>query len=441
MIPVILSGGSGKRLWPVSRTLYPKQFCQIFEKPLHQQTIERLEKLGEPLVVASALHQDLIKKFSGENAHYIFEPQGRNTAPAIAVACQFLKLQDKADQVAGVFPSDHLISDDWEFNEAVATAVKEAQNGKVVVFGIHADRPATGYGYIETKKSEDKVRQVKSFKEKPSEETAQEYLAKGNYLWNSGIFVFQVNKMIEHFQNHQPKLWKQISELKEDLSNLNEIYDAIESDSIDYAIIEKLSGAELSCVFGDFGWSDVGSWDAVNKEIDPSAKNFVHSLSGRPIVLSDVKDLIVVDTPDAVLITKKGKSENIKRQVDMLENKNPQVVKEHVFTYRPWGKYEILRDEEHFKSKLITVNPGQRLSYQSHQNREEHWVVVAGEGTVVLNDQNIFVEPGSYIKIPAKAKHRIANNGGKALQFIEVQLGTYFGEDDIKRYEDDYSRS
>lgn len=442
MIPIILSGGSGTRLWPVSRSEYPKQFCKIFDKSLHELTLDRLASFGRPLIVASARQKNLILKYSDPSSIFLFEPVQRNTAPAIGLACKWLQMQGQEESIAGVFPSDHLVKSIEAFKDSVSMASAEASNGKVVVVGLEAQYPATGYGYIETNITSSQTRSVTSFKEKPSQQIAESYIKSGNFFWNAGIFVFQVSTMIEIFKAEQPLMWQQIDKIKSDLSNLGEVYESLDSISMDYAIIEKLDSKRLSCVVAEFGWSDVGSWDAVANISDKDdANNFSLSYNGKKTIFCGVNDLIIIDTKDALLVTKKGASENIKPIVENMKSKKMLIADEHTFAVRPWGQYQVLEDDQDFKSKVITVDPGQRLSYQSHEKREEHWVIVSGQGAVILNEKEIPVTSGSYVHIPKQAKHRIANYGDTPLKFIEVQMGSYFGEDDITRYQDDYSRS
>jgi mannose-1-phosphate guanylyltransferase/mannose-6-phosphate isomerase len=463
VIPVILSGGSGTRLWPVSRTKYPKQFCELFEEPLQTATLKRLARLGSPWIITSLTLRDFTEKKSKEagfdSLRTIFEPMGKNTAPAIALLCKILEIEKKTSDVVGVFPADHLIEKEEVFSSALELAESAARENRVVTLGLKPTEPATGYGYIQTEKLPYSYKKqvssysVLKFHEKPSLALAKEFLRDGSFYWNAGIFIFPVQLMIELFEKYQPQIWDNLSGLKSDLSNLKEIYSAMPSISIDYAIMEKLSKTELLCVPCDPGWSDVGSWDAVAEvyektgrprgnpiEVD-SKNNFVLPFSKKRYAFVGVDDLIVVDTEDALLVAKKGSTQDVKTVVDRLKSEGSKIIHDHPFEERPWGRFEILRDESHFKSKVIRVNPGQQISYQSHQKREEHWVVVRGQGEVILNDQTIPVQMGSYVKIPSGAKHRVRNNNSQPMEFIEVQLGTYFGEDDIVRYQDDYKRT
>lgn len=461
MIPVVMSGGSGTRLWPVSRTKLPKQFCSIFEQSLHSMTLSRLSKLGTPWVITSKTLRDLtIKNLNdlGMNPqNIILEPIAKNTAPAIALLTQSLMQKGLGDSVVGIFPADHIIENEEGFVAAVHLAKEEAIRGRVVTLGIKPDHPATGYGYIQTDgttlSSQGKLasHSVSKFHEKPSLEKATEFIQAGDYFWNAGIFVFKVNTMADLFQTHQQQMWAAVSALKPDLSNIDSIYAVVDNISIDYAIMEKLPPSHLACVPCDIGWNDVGSWDAIaeilggagkENKIEVRAKNnFVQSSIDKTYAFVEVDDLIVVDTSDALLVSRKGATQGVKDAVDVLKLKKPNILKEHTFEERPWGRFEILKDTAEFKSKVIHVNPAQQISYQSHSKREEHWLITKGQGEVILNDDIIPVQPGSYVKIPLGAKHRIRNSGKVTIEFVEVQMGTYFGEDDIVRYTDDYNRN
>lgn len=478
MIPVIISGGSGTRLWPVSRSKFPKQFSYLFDHShpsnpdsvsadsLFNKTLARCKSLGQARVVTTQNLRDLTNKKMREMdvdpSTSLFEPLARNTAPAIAWLCHSLMVEGKNNEIVAVFPADHLVKKPEVFEKAIGLAEKLALQNKIVVLGITPDHPATGYGYIQThgnslnsslKKTADlSAFPVEKFHEKPDLKTAESFLQKGGFHWNAGIFVFQVKVMSEHFARLQPEMWKQVQEIKADNSNLTAVYQRLASISIDYAIIEKLRSEELACIPVDFGWSDVGSWDAMaeiqgdshnNKNVYQveSKNNYVFPHMQKNYALLGVEDLIVVDTADSILITKKGKSQDVRKIVDLITKDKARSTEEHVFEERPWGKYEILRDTETFKSKVIQVLPGAQLSYQSHEQRAEHWIITAGEGEVVLDEKVIPVKYGSYVFIPTQTKHRMRNTGTTTLEFVEVQVGSYFGEDDIKRYQDDYKRS
>lgn len=458
MIPVVLSGGSGTRLWPVSRAHMPKQFCEIFGEPLQTLTLKRCQKMGQPWIVTGKSLQTLtelnLKQNNMNDVHVVYEPMGKNTAPAIAILCKLLALQNKAQEIVGIFPSDHLIAKEAAFLKVAEFAASVAQQDRVVTLGITPSYPETGYGYIQTKavslkeSSGLKAYEVVKFHEKPDLEKAKEFLSQGSFSWNAGIFIFKVSHMVSLFKKHQPEMWALVEGLKADASNLGDIYQNVKSISIDYAIMEKLTGEELACIPSEFGWSDVGSWDAVaslekgNEVINVKGDgNFVFGPKEKNYSFVGLDDVIVVDTQDALMLVKKEHSQDVRYVVEALNQRGSTLTKDHVYEYRPWGYFEILKDTENFKSKVIRVNPHSQLSYQSHAKREEHWTITQGAGEVVLNDEVIPVKAGTHIHIPLGAKHRMRNNTDQILEFVEVQLGTYFGEDDIVRYQDDYKRS
>lgn len=464
MIPVILSGGSGTRLWPVSRASYPKQFCEFYDRSFLQNTIDRSKKLGTPYLLTVKSMEGLSLRMANQSkipiGNILLEPMSRNTAPAVALLCHVLANRGLSKEVVGLFPSDHLIADTETFYRALKLAERVAKGGKIVTLGITPFYPATGFGYIQKGAAEiDKEGNLsafplQAFKEKPNEGTAAEYVKSGQYFWNAGIFMFSVEKMIQLFQEFQPQIWEKISRISPDLSNAEYHYALLPSISLDYAIMEKsTNNAVIPC---DMGWSDVGSWDEVARlaedtsslqsgsqarifSID-SENNYVFSVTGKAVGLIGMKDTIVVETPDALLVSRRGQSQSVKDLVDQLKEAGLPQATEHPFEMRPWGRFEILADEPQFKSKKITVDPGAQLSYQSHDQRAEHWVVVSGEGEVVLNDTTKVLRAGESVYIPLKTKHRMRNPGTQPLVFVEVQTGAYFGEDDIVRYQDDYAR-
>ncbi len=464
MIPVILSGGSGTRLWPVSRAAYPKQFCEFFDGSFLNNTIRRLKALGDVHILTTksmeALTHRAVKSEGLKAQNVIFEPRGKNTAPAIALLCHILSLRGQGDQVVGVFPSDHLISEEAVFQNAVRLAEEIAKKGFVVTLGVLPHYASTGYGYIEVtaetlgKSGDLSAVKVKGFREKPNEKTAAEYADSGHHFWNAGMFVFRVNDMIEHFKKFQPHIWAKISQITVDMKNADYNYALVESISIDYGIMEHLQ--TQACVPCDMGWSDVGSWDEMSRLADEAAplhsqsraqvfnqnseNNYVFSVNNKAIGLIDATDLIIVDTPDALLVARKGSSQKVKELVGAMKEANLPQATEHPFETRPWGGFEILADEKNFKTKRVTIDPGAQLSYQSHAKRSEHWVVIGGVAEVILNENKISLKPGESIHIPVGSKHRMRNPGKEPLIFVEVQTGSYFGEDDIVRYQDDYNR-
>ncbi len=453
----ILSGGAGTRLWPVSREKAPKQFYDLGNsgKSLLIDTVERLEKFGELSIITTALLDKgtfgMLQKY-GKSASIIPEPDARNTAPAVALFTA-LCLEKDPNAVVGIFPADHVVKKNSEFEKAVESAVQLASQGNIVTLGIEPSHPSDAYGYIELETKFDtkslKALKVKRFIEKPSSFRAEELLQTKRVVWNAGIFIFSAKTMAEKLSLHMPELWKLISGIKSDLSNLKDIYPKVPKESIDYGVMEKLS--DLYCLPVDIGWSDLGSWEEISKngikaadviEVD-GHQNFYQGVpkTKKKAAFVGVNDIVAVDTPDALLIVKKGYGQKVRDVVQIMKSKHPLLTKEHVFEERPWGRFHVLEDTDYFKSKVITVWAGQKLSYQSHKKRAEHWTIVKGEAEVTLNDKVHKLKYGEHIHIPLEAKHRIANPGKEDLIFIEVQIGTYFGEDDITRYEDIYGRS
>jgi len=460
---VVLCGGSGTRLWPVSRVSHPKQFADLAGGgSLLAQTLRRLAPLGPPRVVAvrgtEAPVAAAVAEAGVETGPAIYEPEGRNTAPAVALACHLLVEEGRGGAAVGVFPADHLIAEPERLRDAVRLAARCAAEGHVVTIGIRPTRPATGYGWIETTgevlaRDEPEAggpaleaRHAAGFREKPDRAAAEEFLARGGYLWNAGMFVFGAAVMAEHFERLMPELWRRIRSVAPDLSNLDEVYGGIEPESLDYGVMERLDGfVAVPC---DPGWSDLGSWDEVARvrPSDPAFEvggggSFVFGRPDRVYGLVGVDDLVIADTADALLVARRGRTEEVRELVAALAAAGRPEATAHPFEVRPWGSFEVLRDTERFKSKILRVAPGHRLSYQSHRRRSEHWVVVAGRPRVILDGEARDLAPGDHAFIPAGARHRIENPTGEPVEIVEVQLGDYFGEDDIERYEDDYDRA
>ena len=458
--PVILSGGSGTRLWPSSRKSLPKQFISFpGTGSLFTRTVERAAAIGgtaAPIVVSSRQHGFLCRQALAEHeqgAHYILEETGRNTAPAIWFAA---KASDP-DDILLVMPSDHWIEDISGFAETVRRTSTICAAGRWVTFGITATEPATGYGYIEVADRNEDVADVVSFTEKPERGVAEQYLASGRHFWNSGIFMVRAGACLESFERHQPALaaaaatcWKSRAKRFDEDILLKPDLEAIESISIDYAIMEKEENIAL-LPFGG-GWSDVGSWDSLSRLISDhvadqgegavlvnSSNVFVHT-SGRTIAGIGLEDLIIVDDDNATLIVRKGETEHVKAVIDQLKSRDETVATEHSFEYRPWGMFENLLDSAACKVKRLTVDPGHHLSLQYHRKRSEHWVVVAGTATVQLGDDRHTLEAGHSIDIPLGAHHALGNDTDDPVVVIEVQMGSYFGEDDIVRVSDPYER-
>jgi mannose-1-phosphate guanylyltransferase/mannose-6-phosphate isomerase len=351
MTPVILSGGSGTRLWPVSRKKFPKQFCEIFEDSLQNLTLKRLARLGRPSIVTNRELKELtemnVKKSGVMVDRLIYEPLARNTAPAVLVSCWLMAKNGLQEECVGFFPADHLIRDEDEFISASNLGEAQARSGRIVIMGVRPTYPETGYGYIQrTKKklSEDyQVYGVVKFHEKPILERAKQFLSTPDYLWNAGIFIGQVGSFLKAFERHQPKMYQQVQLLKKDLSNLEEVYQGFENLSVDVAVLEKLQEDELCVIPVDLGWNDVGSWDAVAAHYramgmshkgshvtstEQSHDNFVFSQTGRAVTFVDVHNLIVVDTPDGLLISAKGSSQNVRTIVEKLSRQNPRLIED-----------------------------------------------------------------------------------------------------------------
>lgn len=465
MISVVLSGGSGSRLWPVSREAYPKQFCEFFDRSFLRETIDRLKEFGPIDIVTLDTMATLTKgAVIGTNItddHILLEPLPKNTAPAIALAVHLAIQRGQSDEVMGVFPADHLITEVSLFEEAVLKAASLVQKQDfVVTFGVTPRYPATGYGYLEVEPTPEAgsttqlaVHKARGFSEKPTAEKAEEYLYAQNFFWNAGIFFFKIKVIAQHFQTYMPELWKKISTIKPDLSNLKLVYSNISAESFDYGIMERLKG-QIVCISGDYGWSDVGSWDELARlqeeqvKIDSHANvfsygatdNFVYSNQEKVVGLCGVDQLIVVDTPDALLVTKRGESQNVKKLVESMREAHLPQANEHIFEIRPWGRFEVLSDRSDHKVKRLIVEPGQQLSYQRHEKRSEHWSIVKGKADVILDGELKHFTVGQQLFVPQGCKHRLINPGQVPLVVIEVQTGSYFGEDDIERFVDDYKR-
>jgi mannose-1-phosphate guanylyltransferase/mannose-1-phosphate guanylyltransferase/mannose-6-phosphate isomerase len=423
-----------------------------------------LKTLGDVHILTTqamaALTQRAVVQDGLDPANIILEPMGKNTGPAVALLCHILQRRGRGEEIVGVFPSDHLIMHEEAFARAVQLAEQVATKGYVTTLGVQPHSPETGYGYIElgqeaiAQAGDLKAVHVKGFREKPNAKTALEYVNSGRYCWNAGMFLFRVSQMIRHFQKFQSEMWNKISQIEPDMSNAQYNYAMVSGISLDYAVMEKLS--DQACVPCDMGWSDVGSWDEVARIADESTQihtrsraqifkqnsenNYVFTVQGKVVGLVDVDDLLVIDTPDALLLAHKGSSQKVKELVDSMREAGLPEATEHPFESRPWGGFEVLSDEKEFKTKKITIDPGARLSYQSHTQRNEHWVIISGQAEVTLDEKLIPLAPGQSIYIPAGSKHRIHNPGSVPLIFVEVQTGTYFGEDDIVRYLDDYNR-
>ncbi len=466
MIPIILSGGSGGRLWPLSRPLYPKQFLALHsDKTLFQETVYRLKQLGleDPIVVCNEEHRFIVAE-NMQNIGYkaqdiVLEPIGRNTAPAIAAAA-LIAMQKGQDPLLMVLPADHIIEDMKALAQATKTAQEMAEQGYMVTFGITPTEPHTGYGYIEIGQAlESEAHEIAAFKEKPDLQTAEGFVQSGKYLWNSGMFCFKASRYLSEIEAHQPDLLAHVKEAvknaRYDLDFIRLPQDEFEKCadiSIDYAVMEH---TQKGCVVAlDAQWNDIGSWDAVwavsPKDSDEnvcqgdvivrdSHNNFIHSQDKLVTVLG-VDNLIVVDTQDALLVADKTKVQDVKLIVDQLKVMQRSEAKHHRTVYRPWGHYDSICHGERDQVKRISVKPGAKLSLQKHNHRSEHWVIVKGTAKVTKGEESFLLTENESVYIPLGIVHALENPGKIMLEIIEVQTGSYLGEDDIIRLEDLYGR-
>ena len=464
--PLILSGGSGKRLWPLSRQANPKQFLKVLgDHSLFQDTCRRLVGSGfaKPTVIANDAHRFLVaeqmREIGIKPSAIVLEPMGRNTAPA-AVIGALLAARDDIDRLILLLPSDHAIADAAAFATAIADGIKPAQAGAIVTFGIKPDRPHTGYGYIEVAAQDDGgALPVNRFVEKPDTKRAKQYVESGHFFWNAGIFLFSARTMLEAAERYAPGIMTSCAEAiahgKTDLDFLRlseKHFEKAESISIDYAIIEKASN--IRCVPFNAGWSDLGSWTEVwetaGRDAEGNAgKGDVHFMKskgsyaytdGAAVSVLGLQDIVVVATRDAVLVTSKAESQSVKDLVVQFEKAGREEVINHQRVHRPWGWYERLALGDRFQVKCIMVNPGATLSLQSHYHRSEHWVVVKGAMEVTKDEAVIMLAENQSTFVPVGSRHRMRNPGKIPAFLIEVQSGGYLGEDDIVRYEDVYGR-
>ncbi len=462
--PVILAGGTGSRLWPLSRELYPKQLLQLIdETSLLQTTVLRVSQLAEvlpPLLVVGEEHRFITRsQVAGLNGSgdcpILLEPIARNTAPAICGAVEYCAQQVDEDTILLVLPADHLILRKEAFTIAVNKAAALAAEGKIVTFGIQPQHAETGYGYIERGEGDS----VRSFREKPDLETAQSYLDKGGYFWNSGMFAFSIKTFRQEMEKLAPDMLSCMREAvllgKKDHQFFRLDKGAMSrcpDDSIDYALMEKTERAAV--VAADLDWSDIGSWFAL---WDVSAKDGDGNVVLGDVLMEDTKnclvrsedtlvatvglqDTLVVETSDAVLVAPLDRAQDVKKIVNRLKRSKREEFKVHRTAYRPWGSYTVLELQPRYQIKRITVNPGEKLSLQMHHHRHEHWVMVSGTAKITNGDDVFLLHENQSTYIPAGVKHRLENPGVMELELIEVQNGSYLGEDDIVRFDDDYGR-
>ena len=472
LLPVIMAGGSGTRLWPLSRQLHPKQFLALGSgtQTMLQETVARMQGLDarQPVVICNEEHRFLaaeqMRQIGHEGARILLEPVGRNTAPAIALAALDAMARKPADAPAPlllVLAADHLIRDAEAFRTAVRAAESLAQAGSLVTFGVVPDRPETGYGYIEQgTPCGESGHAVKRFVEKPDLATAQQYLQNGGYLWNSGMFLMRADRYLEELKLWAPDILHACqSAMAQPAADMSFVrvdraaFEACRSDSIDYAVMEKTDAAVVVPL--DAGWSDVGSWaslwDVSEKDSNGnvchgdvlcmgSESNLAHA-SSRLVSLLGVRDLMVVETADAVLVAHKDHVQDVKKVVDQLKAAGRSEHHNHREVYRPWGSYDSIGQAERYQVKRITVKPGAKLSVQMHHHRAEHWIVVSGTARITNGDQTYLLTENQSTYIPVGQVHALENPGKIPLELIEVQSGSYLGEDDIVRFEDRYGRT
>lgn len=468
MIALILAGGSGSRLWPLSRELYPKQFLDLgYDDSLLRLTARRIQKFTTPdriFAVTNHQHKDSIisqlQTISSEiTENIIVEPMGRNTAPAIALSMNRILKNFSADEIVAVMPSDHVIEDEENFVRCVRLAENVAKTGLTVTFGAKPDRPETGYGYIQAGELisgfDAEVFKVKRFTEKPDFQTASSFLKSGDYCWNAGMLFFRISDFIKELNHHTPEIWSRISEINtEDPAAVTDAYNGLPSISIDYALMEKTDKTALIPV--NFSWSDVGDFEAMyrlnrkkdqngnvlcGKVVQQDCSGSLFVSSGRLLAAANLKDMLVIDSADATLICPRKDSQEVKKIYQELKGRGEAEISIHTTVYRPWGYYTTLEKGQGFIVKRIVVYPGKRLSLQRHYHRSEHWTVVSGTARIIRGNEEIHLSQNESTFIPATTGHRLENPGRIDLQLIEVQVGQLLIEEDIERIEDDYGRS
>ncbi len=472
--PVILCGGSGTRLWPLSRAGFPKQFlCLTGGDSLFQQAAKRLMGLGaasiqvaDPLVVTGEDHRFLateqLREIGVSPAAALLEPVARNTAPALSLAA-LAALENGDDPVLVVTPADQTVADASAFNGAMHDAIRQAAEGAIVILGVTPDHPETGYGYIQAVVASTPTLVVERFVEKPDEATARQYLAEGGYYWNAGMFVLKASVWLQAIEIFRPEIaattraaWARRSTDAAFVRPSKTEFAAIPSDSIDYAVMERCPGSSFPIRMAplDAGWSDLGAWDAVWSVLskDPhgnahvgdvlatDCRNTLAHSASRLVALVGVQNLVVVETPDAVLVADRSRSQDVKHIVNTLKQQKREEHYLHRKVHRPWGWYDSIDEGGRFRVKRIQVKPGASLSVQKHHHRAEHWVVVSGTAEITCGDKKLLLTENQSTYIPQGEIHRLVNPGTIPLEIIEVQSGSYLGEDDIVRFEDEYGR-
>ncbi len=466
--PVILAGGSGTRLWPLSRQLYPKQFLPLTgSETMLELTVDRLADLdcAPPIIVCNEEHRfiaaEQLRLANIAHNGIILEPLGRNTAPAICLAALLAK-EINPDSSLIVLPADHHMGQPEAFVQAVKNATQTALDGALVTFGITPDQPATGYGYIRAQLAGDspEPQKISQFIEKPSLKVAQQYLDSGEYLWNSGIFMFQPASFLDELRSLRPDIhhcceraWSKKTADMDFLRPDQQIFNTCPAESIDYAVMEKTANAMVMAM--DPEWNDLGSWSALldvlpkngdgNVEVGDvigidSANNYIHA-DHKLVGTLGVRDLVIIDTKDALLVAHRDNVEDVKKLVEILKKQQRSEYIHHREVYRPWGKYDSMDQGQRFQVKRITVKPKARLSVQMHHHRAEHWVVVSGTAKVTVDNVEKLISENESVYIPVGAVHALENPGKIPIELIEIQSGAYLGEDDIVRFEDLYGRA
>lgn len=466
---MIMAGGTGSRLWPMSRELYPKQFLRLYgQRSMLQETVLRLDDVDarEPVVICNQEHRFLVaeqlRQINKLSHNIILEPVGRNTAPAIALAA-LSAIENGDDPILLVLAADHIINNKLAFHQAIKSAFKFALQGRLVTFGIVPTGPETGYGYIhrgqEETLDEQIAYQVSRFVEKPNKETAESYIASGEYYWNSGMFMFRAKKYLEELEKFRPDILdackaaiQGCKESDEFIKVDRDLFIACPDESVDYAVMEKTTDAVV--VGFDADWSDVGSWSAL-WEVSPkddkgnvlTGDTFLHNANNcyintdeKLIAAIGVDDLVIINTKDAVLVVNKDQVQDVKKVVEYLKANHRSEYKRHREIYRPWGRCDVVVQTERFNVNRITVKPGAAFSMQMHHHRTEHWVILSGTGEVTIKDQKFLLTENQSTFIPIGAQHRLENPGKIPLELLEIQSGSYLGDDDIIRIKDQYGR-
>ncbi|WP_370559468.1 mannose-1-phosphate guanylyltransferase/mannose-6-phosphate isomerase [Edwardsiella tarda] len=469
LLPVIMAGGTGSRLWPMSRELYPKQFLRLYgQRSMLQETVLRLDDVDarEPVVICNQEHRFLVaeqlRQINKLSYNIILEPVGRNTAPAIALAA-LSAIENDDDPILLVLAADHIINNKSAFHQVIKSAFKFAMQGRLVTFGIVPTGAETGYGYIhrgqEEFLGENIAYQVSRFVEKPNKETAESYLASGEYYWNSGMFMFRAKKYLEELEKFRPDILESCKAAIRGCKDSDEfikidrdLFITCPDESVDYAVMEKTTDAVV--VGLDADWSDVGSWSAL-WEVSPKDKKgnvltgdtFMHNANNcyintdeKLVAAIGVDNLVIINTKDAVLVVDKGQVQDVKKVVEYLKANHSSKYKRHREIYRPWGRCDVVVQTERFNVNRITVKPGAAFSMQMHHHRTEHWVVLSGTGEVTIKDQKFLLTENQSTFIPIGAQHRLENPGKIPLELLEIQSGSYLGDDDIIRIKDQYGR-